>query len=198
MTIDDYAQYIYLAGLAILALGCLGLLIRAFRHWRKGLLPLALVVLGFVITGFPPAYRLLVPIDLGPREKLVDGKRHITLTGWDRKDYALLGSKRDVAVLQMANPDVTDSTLERLRGMDQLEELDLNNTQTTDAGLRVLKGLPALARLRLKNTKITDLGFQESLADKGTLMQLDLTGTPVSSETVEAWRKAKPGRRALR
>ncbi|MFO0889175.1 MAG: leucine-rich repeat domain-containing protein [Isosphaeraceae bacterium] len=198
MTIDDYAQYIYLAGLALLALGCLGVLIRAFRHWRKGLFPLALIGLGLAVTAFPPAYRLLVPIDLGPRERIVEGQRHITLTGWDRKDYGLLGSKRDVAVLQMANPDVTDQTLERLRGMDRLEELDLNNTQITDAGLKVLRGLPSLVRLRLKNTKITDQGFRESLADKATLMQLDLTGTQVSPQAVDEWRKARPGRRALR
>ena len=142
---DSYALYINLAGLAVIAVGCLGLVFRAFRHWRKGLLPLGLIGLGLVITGFPPAYRLLVPIDLGPREKIVDGERHITLTGWDRKDYAFLGSKHDVVVLQMANPDVTDQTLEHLRGMSALKELDLNNTQVTDAGLKVLKDLPALS-----------------------------------------------------
>ena len=95
---DTYANYIYLAGLAVITVGCLGLIIRAFRHWRKGLLPLGLIGLGLVIMGFPPAYELLVPIDLGSVEKLVDGERHLTLTGWDRKDYALLGSKRDVVV----------------------------------------------------------------------------------------------------
>ena len=151
-----------------------------------------------MITGFPPLYRLMVPIDLGPRETVVDGQRHITLTGWDRKDYALLGSKHDVAVLQMANPDVTDQTLEHLKGMNRLEELDLNNTQVTDSGLKILRDLPALASLRLKNTKVTDQGFQESLAGKATLMQLDLRGTQVSRDAVQAWRKAKEGRRAMR
>ena len=126
-----------------------------------------MIGLGLVITGFPPLYRLLVPIDLGPRETIVDGQRHITLTGWDRKDYALLGSKHDVAVLQMANPDVTDQTLEHLKGMNRLKELDLNDTQVTDSGLKILRDLPALASLRLKNTKVTDQGFQESLADEG-------------------------------
>ena len=195
---DSYALYIHLAGLAVIAVGCLGLLIRAFRHWRKGLLPLGLIGLGLVITGFPPAYQLLVPIDLGPREKIVDGERHITLTGWDRKDYGFLGSKRDVVVLQMANPDVTDQTLERLQGMSALKELDLNNTQVTDAGLKVLKDLPVLRTLRLKNTKVTDRGFHDALAGKDSLMQLDLTGTGVSRETVQAWQKAKDGRRAMR
>ena len=195
---DSYALYINLAGLAVIAIGCLGLIVRAFRHWRKGLAPLMLIGIGLVVTGFPPAYRLLVPIDLGPRERIVNGQRHITLTGWDRKDYALLGSKSDVVVLQMANPDVTDQTLEKLKGMNSLKDLDLDNTQVTDAGLKVLKELPALASLRLKNTRITDQGFQEALAGKDSLMQLDLTGTGVSRETVKAWREAKSGRRVMR
>jgi hypothetical protein len=195
---ENYAHLIYLAGLAILVVGCVGLLFRAFRHWRKGLGPLALIGLGLMITAVPPVYQLVVPIDLGPRERVVNGRRVITLTGWDRKDYSFLGSKRDVAVLQMANPDVTDQTVQRLAGMDRLEDLDLDNTQVTDAGLKILKSLPALATLRLKQTRITDQGFRESLADKASLMRLDLTGTQVSRESVEAWREAKPGRQALR
>lgn len=195
---DNYAHYIYLAGLVVIATGCLGLIVRAFRHWRKGLGPLALIALGLVITAFPPTYQLLVPIDLGPRERIVDGQRHITLTGWDRKDYSFLESKRDITVLQIANPDVTDRTLELLKGMNTLRELDINNTQVTDAGLKTLKDLPALNSLRLKNTRITDQGFQETLAAKESLLQLDLTGTQVSPETAQAWRRAKNGRRVMR
>ena len=195
---DSYALYINLAGLALIAVGCLGLVVRAFRHWRKGLAPLMLIGIGVVVTGFPPVYRLLVPIDLGPRERIVDGQRHITLTGWDRKDYTILGSKHDVAVLQMANPDVTDSTLEMLKGMNDLHDLDLDNTQVTDAGLKILRDLPALNALHLRNTRITDQGFQHELATKESLQRLDLTGTQVSRETAQAWRKAKDGRRVMR
>ncbi len=194
---DNYAHHIYLAGLAVIAVGTFGLVVRAFRHWRRGLGPLALIVIGLAITAFPPTYQLLVPIDLGPRERIVDGERHLTLTGWDRKDYTFLRSKRDVAVLQMANPDVTDQTLEMIKGMDKLKELDLNDTQVTDAGLRMLKDLPALNTLRLKNTRITDKGFQEALAGKESLHRLDLTGTQVSRETAQAWQKAKNGRRVM-
>src|SRR5271166_2474857 len=195
---DSYAPYINLAGLAVIAVGCLGLVVRAFRHWRKGLAPLMLIGIGLVITGFPPAYRLLVPIDLGPRERIVNGQRHITLTGWDRNDYTFLGSKHDVSVLQMANPDVTDQTLELLKGMNTLKDLDLDNTQVTDASLKILKDLPALNILRLKNTRITDRGFQEELAGKESLQLLDLTGTQVSREAAQAWRQAKNGRRVMR
>jgi hypothetical protein len=128
----------------------------------------------------------------------VDGERHITLTGWDQKDYGLLGSKTDTVVLQMANPDVTDQALAPLPRMTKLRELDLNNTGITDEGLKVLKDLPALSMLRLKNTKITDQGFQESLAGMESLTRLELSGTSVSEETIQTWSKAKPGRRALR
>jgi Leucine-rich repeat (LRR) protein len=98
----------------------------------------------------------------------------------------------------MANHDVTDRTLELLKGMNALKDLDLDNTQVTDAGLKILKDLPALNALHLRNTRITDQGFQEELATKESLQQLDLAGTQVSRETAEAWRKAKDGRRVLR
>ena len=125
-----------------------------------------------------------MPLDLGPRDKLVDGQRHLTLTGWDRKDYSVLRLKPDVVVLQMANPDVTDQSLEPLKEMKALQELDLSGTQVTDAGLKILKDLPALTRLRLARTKITDQGFHDALFAKDSLMQLDLRGTHVSHETV--------------
>jgi hypothetical protein len=195
---ESYALYINLAGLALLVIGCVWLIVRAFRHRRKAFAPLMLIGLGVAVTGFPPAYRLLVPIDLGPREKIVNGQRHITLTGWDRKDYALLRSRRDVVVLQMANPDVTDETLELLKGMNDLKELDLDNTRVTDTGLKVLKELPALSTLRLENTQVTDQGFKESLAAKESLQRLDLRGTRVSQETAQTWRQAKSGRQVMR
>ena len=98
-------------------------------------MPLVLVVLGLLVAATPAVYTLFVPLDLGPREKLVDGERHLTLTGSDRKDYSVLKLKPDVVVLQMANPDVTDQSLESLKEMKALQELDLNGTQVTDAGL---------------------------------------------------------------
>lgn len=195
---ENYAVYLNLVGLALLLAGCLMLPIRLVRRWRRGLAPILLVTAGLAITAFPLAYRSVMPVDLGPREKMVEGERHITLTGWDRKDYSFLGSKHDVAVLQMANPDVTDSTLEQLRGMEGLKELDLSGTQVTDQGLEVLKDLPALRALRLKGTRITDQGFQKALAGKESLMQLDVTGTQVTGETIQAWRAARAGRRAMR
>ena len=110
----------------------------------------------------------------------------------------MLRARTDVVVLQMANADVTDETLQLLIEMTQLRELDLNNSQVSDAGLAALARLPALERLRLANTRITNEGFNEYLATSSTLVELDLRGTSVAKESVTRWRKAQPGRRALR
>jgi hypothetical protein len=211
--------YLFLGGLALAAIGLLWFLVAAFRtkwwwglgvillpplslffltrHGRKVEIPLVLMLLGGAVAAVPPAYSLVVPIDLGPRERIVDGELHLTLTGWDRKDYSVLKAKPKAVVLQMANPDVTDATLKHLGGMDGLRELDLNDSQVTDAGLKALEGLAKLETLRLRNTKVTDAGFAASLAPREALRQLDLRGTRVSREAVKAWRDAKAGRRAV-
>lgn len=137
-------------------------------------------------------------LDLGPLETIVEGERHITLTGWDRKDYSILRRKLDVVVLQMANADVTDETLKLLDGMSQLRELDLSDTAVTDAGLETLAKRPKLESLRLKNTKITEAGFRAHLFAKESLMNLDLIGTEVASKTIREWKKARPDRKALK
>jgi hypothetical protein len=213
------AFYMQLGGLAVALLAWFWLLVRAFRQnrrWglgslvlppvglffvgrypRKGIAPLLLCMSSLVITAAPAVYTLCVRLDLGPRDKLVDGQRHLTLTGWDRKDYSVLRLAPNVALLQMANPDVTDETLESLKDMKALQELDLNGTQVTDAGLKILKDLPSLTRLRLAHTKISDQGFHDVLSAKESLMQVDLSGTLVSRETAKAWRDAKSGRRVL-
>jgi Leucine-rich repeat (LRR) protein len=218
---EAYALPLLFGGLAVAAVGWIWLIVRAFRqrpawglaslllppvgglafaarHPRQGLPPLGVVAAGFLAAASPAIFTLVVPVDLGPREKMVAGQRHVTLTGWDRNDYSVLRQKPDVVVLQMANPDVTDGVLEFLRDMRALKELDLNDTQVTDAGLSLLKDLPALTALRLARTRITDKGFREQLLHKESLMQLDLSGTDVSEEAVRSWREARSGRRALR
>jgi energy-coupling factor transporter transmembrane protein EcfT len=210
---------VFLGGLALAAVGFLALVVIAFRvrwwwglssllffpiafvfalkHFRRSRIPLGMIVLGLVMAGFPPAYTRLMPIDLGPRERIVGGETHVTLTGWDRSDYSFLTRKPEIVVLQMANADVTDATLSYLKDMKRLRELDLNDSGVTDAGLAALAGLPTLESLRLRNTKVSDKGLADSLARLDGLKQLDLRGTDVSREAVQSWRDAKPGRRAL-
>lgn len=184
-------------GLVVLFLPPTGLLFAA-GHARIARGPLLVGLFGLLLAVGPPLISRLVPVDLGPRESLVEGERHITLTGWDRQDYGLLRSRPDVVVLQMANADVTDETLRTLVDLERLRELDLNNTAVTDAGLEVISGLVGLQRLRLAKTAISDAGFREHLLGHPGLVELDLRGTAVTPQSLSEWRAAGSGRRALR
>ena len=186
-------------------LGCLvfppAMIPFAARYYRRLTEPLVLLLVAAVLVGGTlglGAFLSRFP-SLGPREKIVDGELHITLTGWDRSDYALLRTKPDAIVLQMANPDVTDETLAHLEDMAKLRELDLNDTQVTDAGLVLLSRLPALEILRLRKTRITNQGFLEHLACKDSLLELDLRETEVASKSLRAWKaEDKDHRKYLR
>lgn len=210
---EDYYIPIFYAGLIILGLAVLWLLVAAFRtHWwwvipplplayplvhrRRAAGPLLAGVFGLTVGVFPAVYSRLVPIDLGPRERpLKDGGFEIELTKWDRKDYSFLRGKPDTVILYLNfNDDVTDETLEFIKGMKKLKDLDLGHTRITDKGLLVLKELPALRSLRLQNTKITDEGFRSAVAPLDKLEKLDLTGTKVKPATGAAWESAKPNR----
>lgn len=180
----------------------------AIVHFPRVRGPLAIIGLGAVLAGGAFGVNALANRfeGFGDRDKMVavevEGvtreERHITLTGWDQSDYTVLRHRPDAVVLQMANADVSDQTLEVLRAFKELRELDLNDTGVTDAGLATLATLPALTDLRLRGTKITDEGFREHLLPKAGLRMLDLRQTAVTRETVAEWKKALPGRRALR
>jgi hypothetical protein len=216
--LEKYGFYALMAAGFLIAVAYVWLLIRAFRqhwawgltcllfppvlllfmdrHWNRAHAPVWLFFCGLLVAAVPlgvSIYEQYFP-DLSPREKQVDGETHLTLTGSNQKDYSTLSTKKYLSVLQMANPDVTDQTLEYLKGMDQLKELDLNSTQVTDEGLIILAELPSLESLRLARTKITDEGFKKHLASKESLKKLDLTGTEVKSKTIRDWKKAKPDR----
>ncbi|MGE5153865.1 MAG: hypothetical protein ACM3ST_07605 [Bdellovibrio bacteriovorus] len=184
-------------GLAVLLVPPTGLAF-TLLHWPRARRPFLLGLVGLVAAATPPVLNRLLPVDLGPYEVMVEGDRHLTLTGWDRDDYGVLRERGDVVVLQMANPDVTDETLALVAELKGLRELDLSGSQVTDAGLARLAELPRLERLRLANTGITDAGFQTYLATHPTLKELDLRGTRVSREVIADWRGAQAGRRALR
>ena len=213
---------IVVAGLAVVLLGLLWLIVRAFRtkiwwglavlflpgavlvylvkHWDRARRPFVVVLVGGLLVAVPYGINFAEERlhSLGPHEQKVDGELHLTLTGWDRTDYSPLQWKQSAVVLQMANPDVTDETLQFITGMNGLKEIDLNDTQVTDAGLKVLAALPKLEIVRLRGTKVTDEGFRESLFEKESLRELDLRKTQVSRATVGEWKKENPERKALR
>jgi hypothetical protein len=219
--LEEYAFYILIAGLVIGTVGFLWLVAAAFKvskpwgfgvllfpplalvfiplHFRKSAAALVVLLISGALLGAPYAANYVNKkfMDVGPREKIVNSEPHITLTGWNRSDYSILENKPGTVVLQMANPDVDDSTLAFLKGMAHLRELDLNDTNVTDEGLTILAELPRLEQLRLARTKITDNGFQKHLAAKESLLKLDLTGTTVKGKSKRDWKKARAGREYL-
>ena len=76
-------------------------------------------------------------------------------------------------------PNLSDSGLVNLKGLTQLQTLDLNGTKVTDAGLMHLIGLPRLDFLSLANTAVSDAGLAQ-LNGLPRLQTLNLIGTQVT------------------
>lgn len=212
---ETYAAGVLFVGIGLILAAVIWLIVRAFRvrlawgagcllfppalvpfsiiHRQKVKTPLIVLAVGALLAGGAIAVNRLIvnTVSLGPREKIVDGELHITLTGWDQQDYSVLRQKPETVVLQMANPDVTDETLEHLAGLSRLKELDLNDTKITDAGLETLAKFPALQILRLRGTAVTEEGFLKSLRDKASLLELDARDTQIASKTLRAWKAEK-------
>lgn len=167
-----------------------------YKHPGKAAVPAALLAFGLICLLLPAALTRTLAVDLGPYSAKVDGELHLTLTGWDQHDYRVLSTHMEVAVLQMANADVTDETLKLLEGMPNLKELDVANSAITDAGLASLTALP-LERLNLANCAISDAGFSTYLASSPSLKMIDVRGTAVTSEAIRNWRKVDRSRRAM-
>lgn len=170
------------------------------RGLRRLLAPSLLLAGGLVVGAVPLAYQhlYLAIVGLGERERMIDGERHLNLTGWDREGYQILAERPDVVVLEMGNPDVTDATLALLADLPKLRELTLNDSAVTDAGLETLARLPTLETLRLARTRITPDGLRAFLAaPPPRLVQLDVSGTDVPGKILRDWKNADPegGRR---
>ena len=169
-------------------------LIYGLIRFRQNKRPLLLVLSGIIIGAIPfaadHAYEFV--FGLGERERIIDGERYLTLTGWDRKDYVtVLSRKNDVAVLELGNSDVTDETLRLLTELPQLKELTLNDSMVTDAGLKTLRTLPALESLRLARTKVTKEGICEFLTEPPPkLLQIDVSGNSIPASALRKWKNA--------
>lgn len=196
---EQIGVVLLLAGLLAATVGLVWLLGRGVavlfgrRTARQLLVPLALLGGGLVVGSVPFAYQTLYLrlVGLGERDRVIDGERALTLTGWDRDDYALLTDATDVAILELGNPDVTDATLEMLLEMPRLRELTLNDSAITDAGLATLARLPALETLRIARTQVTPEGLRRFLdAPPRHLRELDVSGNEIPSKLLRSWKNA--------
>ena len=205
-------------GLAIVALGYLWLVVRAFRtgfwwgvatvllgplgglvyflaHYGRAAAPIGVMLLGGLVAVAPPVYVTLVP---PPKVSLTmdqGGETHGTLTGASETDLVeYLKANREQAVLQMANrKELTDEVLlEHVRGMPNLRELDLNDTPITDKGLEVLASLPKLEAVRIARTKATPEGVQKHVLSLKDLKSVDVGGLSVPSKVLREWKNADP------
>jgi hypothetical protein len=196
---EQIGVILLVAGLLAATVGLLWLLGRGVavlvgrRTARQLLVPLALLAGGLVVGAVPFAYQNLYLriVGLGERERVIDGERALTLTGWDRGDFAILAEKPDIAILELGNPDVTDETLEALLKMPNLRELTLNDSSVTDAGLATLARLPSLERLRIARTQITPEGLRRFLdAPPKQLRELDVSGNEIPAKLLRSWKNA--------
>lgn len=119
-----------------------------------------------------------IPVDLniGPEAaiayfKKLKGKMTVDETSPDKP---VIGLSLDLS-------DVTDAELVYLKGLAELQNLDLSGTQITDAGLVHLAGLTKLQELRLSSTKITDAGL-EQLKRLTQLQRLYLSNNKITDD----------------
>ncbi|MGA2031281.1 MAG: hypothetical protein ABSG68_03405 [Thermoguttaceae bacterium] len=68
---------------------------------------------------------------------------------------------RSVVDVGLGGTEVTDAELEHLKGLDQLQSLNLARTNIAGAGLGNLKGLNQLQYVYLGGTQVTDAGVKK-------------------------------------
>jgi hypothetical protein len=96
-------------------------------------------------------------------------------------------------VVELPGATVTDDLLRQVKALGNVAELDLSKSTVTDAHLATMHDIGLhllLARLNLSNTAVTDAGL-EKLDGCVFLMDLNLSGTKVTKEAVERFKKAR-------
>ena len=90
----------------------------------------------------------------------------------------------DVTNVYLPNSEVSDTRLEHLKRLPQLQVLNLNGTTAGDDEMEILKGLTQLRGLYLRDTKVSDAGL-EHLKGLTQLQLLSLDHTKVSDVGLE-------------
>lgn len=106
----------------------------------------------------------------------------VHFSGTQTRDEHLLLLKplKNIAILSLVScPGITDSGLERIKGIRTLQHLNLSGTRITDKGLKELNDLHNLRYLELESTEVTDAGLNE-LRGLKNLRFLNLARTDIS------------------
>ena len=92
------------------------------------------------------------------------------------RGLAHFAGMRQMESLALINAKIT--TLEPIRGLTQLKQLNLHGAPITDGGLKPLEDFKSLLRLSLARSRVTDAGMTH-LSTLSNLVMLDLNQTAV-------------------
>jgi Leucine-rich repeat (LRR) protein len=101
------------------------------------------------------------------------------------RDLGALAELKALKSLELPHAKVSDCVLAHIKGLKQLEDLNLWDSTITDAGLEPLKGLPNLSSLVLTGTRVAGPGLVH-LKDLGKLRYLNLIDTPIRDQGLES------------
>lgn len=109
----------------------------------------------------------------------------------DEQAGLLLKVSEQTVWLKLGNTKISDSGLEQIGKMKNIQKLHLEQTAITDAGLGHLKNLDYLEYLNLYGTTITDIGLMK-LSPLKNLKMLYVWKTKVTKEGETNFKKANP------
>ena len=106
---------------------------------------------------------------------------------------AKLDSGGNVTSVNLSPVRITDSDIELLSGLQQIQWLAMQNSELTDAGAKRIAelGFPHLRMLKLDNARITDDGL-ESLSKLTNLRDLHIRQTRITPNALVAMQASKP------
>ena len=138
----------------------------------------------------PPWFKMIDSIR-EPGGKVVSSDLHLYNTKITDDGLKLLKGLTELEYLDLGRTRVTDAGLVNLKGLRNLQWLDLRLTPITDAGLEHLKDLPRLKSLCLDYTEVTDTGL-EKMKGVVSLLYLSIFGTGITDAGVRKLQQALP------
>ena len=118
-----------------------------------------------------------------------DGEVDLRNSTVDDKGLAFLGKAKKIKAVYLP-PAIGDEGAAHLRGLVDLEKLDLEDGNLTPDGAQSLAMLPKLRVLSLRNCVLVDDSVVVAVAKSPNLTELDLHGTKVSDRAVAKLAKA--------
>lgn len=135
--------------------------------------------LGWWVETFPG--RDEVFLSAGPHYRAIDDTA-----------FAPIAAHGSVIHILAKGDQLTDRSLQQLRGADRLRQLYLTGAQITDEGVAALEELPRLRYVEIQSPHLTKKTL-DSLAKVRTLRFITISRAHVTKEDVAAFHAARPG-----